>query len=89
MQAAATAQITDVDILNFALNLEYLEAQFYSYAVSGKGLTDAQRGGGPQAQGGQKAHLTGVVKSVAAEIASDELKCPPPFSEARTHDIPI
>jgi len=75
--ATAQSAPTDADVLNFALNLEYLEAQFYNYAVFGTGLPSAQlTGTGTQgaAIGGRKVTFTDpVVAQYAKEIAQDEV----------------
>jgi hypothetical protein len=75
--AVEAATPTDPDILNFALNLEYLEAQFYSYAFNGTGLPAAMlTGTGTQGTvtGGRKVNFTDpVVAAYAREIAGDEI----------------
>ncbi len=81
--AAAPTPSADLDlaILNFALNLEYLEAQFYLYAVNGSGLSPVDTVGGDGSAAGTvtvKSDSTkvtfsnSIVAGYAAEIATDE-----------------
>ncbi|MEV7548445.1 ferritin-like domain-containing protein [Amycolatopsis sp. NPDC089917] len=73
---AASEGVSDGAVLNFALNLEYLEAEFYLHAVTGKGLADSlttgtgTRGG---VTGGRAVKFkTKAAKQYAQEIAGDE-----------------
>jgi len=66
----------DGDILNFALNLEYLEAEYYLYAVTGQGLAANYRTGvgvqGTTGRGTQVPFKTPAIAQYAQRIASDE-----------------
>ncbi|BDA42306.1 Desiccation-related protein PCC13-62 [Coccomyxa sp. Obi] len=64
---------TDYDILNFALNLECLEAEYYSNAVYGYGLNQTTLGSGPGSVGGLKANLSPDLLAIATELANDEI----------------
>ena len=74
--ATSTVKYTDADILNFALNLEYLEAEFYLRAATGSGLaaTDTTGTGTAGAvTGGTKVPgLTAAQQAILNEIAFDE-----------------
>ena len=77
-----TTTYTDADFLNFALNLEYLEAQFYLHAAFGTGLDSSLTSGTGTAggtntagavTGGRQVTFTDpVVAQYAREIAADE-----------------
>ncbi len=65
---------TPTDILNFALNLEYLEAEFYLYAATGSGIpaADAGTGAGTTVGGAMIPSLTSAQQEIVNIIAQDE-----------------
>lgn len=78
-RASAQSTITDVDILQFALNLEYLEAEFYTVARTGKtidqmGIGITGSGGAGATTGGKKVTFIegSTLAQSADEIGADE-----------------
>jgi hypothetical protein len=66
--------LTDPAVFNFALNLEYLEAEYYNRGLYGQGLPAEIVGPnpGPVAGGRQVAFRTPWMREMFAEIAADE-----------------
>lgn len=69
------ASLTDADYLNFALNLEYLEAEFYLHAATGAGLGVGDTGNITSKTTGGSAvpKLTSLQMAYINEIAQNEL----------------
>jgi len=66
--------VAQPDVLNFALNLEYLEAEFYNRAVTGNFLPASVTGGSGQITGGQKVTFaTPRIADIAQQILNDEI----------------
>jgi hypothetical protein len=74
--STSSGAISDSAILNFALNLEYLEAEFYSHAVYGWGLPSSLTSGKGQrgrVEGGHAVPFkSSSIRQFATEIAKDE-----------------
>lgn len=73
---AQAQTVSDADIVNFALNLEYLEAEFYLRAVTGQGLAAGDTTGtgtlGTVTGGSAVPFKTAQYASLAAAITIDE-----------------
>ena len=74
---SAPTTYMDADYLNFALNLEYLEAEFYLRAATGSGLSSTDTGGATTTvvvpSTTQVPGLTSVQQNYIYEIAQNEL----------------
>ncbi|CAN1147282.1 Desiccation-related protein PCC13-62 [Linum perenne] len=67
---------SDVDLVEFPLNLEYLEAEFFLYGALGKGLdfySPKLPAGGPPPIGARQAKLDPITKDIIEQFAWQEV----------------
>ena len=74
-QTADKDEIKDEDIFQFALNLEYMEAEYYLRGTTGKGIDSADVGSDPgQVVGGHKVPFKSkTIRQFLEEVAENEL----------------
>jgi Ferritin-like domain len=74
-EAPAPSDVKDEDIFNFALNLEYMEAEYYLRGTRGKGLESSDVGSnGGKVTGGDKVPVKNkAIKEFLEEVAENEL----------------
>jgi len=72
---AAPSDIKDEHIFQFALNLEYMEAEYYLRATTGKGIDAADAGSEPGGvKGGHQVKFQNkAIREFADELAENEL----------------
>ncbi|MDK1493521.1 ferritin-like domain-containing protein [Sinorhizobium sp. 7-81] len=74
-RADEPGDIMDEDIFQFALNLEYMEAEYYLRGTTGKGIDDTDAGAeaGPVTGGSQVSFDTPAIGEFMREVAENEL----------------
>jgi hypothetical protein len=72
---AQDAEIKDEDIFRFALNLEYMETEYYLRATTGRGIEAADLGSDPgSVKGGRKVDFQSrAIREFGEELAENEL----------------
>jgi hypothetical protein len=75
LRTAAAETVKDEDIFQFALNLEYMETEYYLRATTGKGISSDEVGSDPgEVTGGNKVPFkTKAIQEFAEELAENEL----------------
>ncbi|WP_281033821.1 MULTISPECIES: ferritin-like domain-containing protein [unclassified Mesorhizobium] len=73
--ADEASEVQDEDIFQFALNLEYMEAEYYLRGTTGKGIHDSDAGAdaGQVTGGKQVSFETPAIGEFMAEVAENEL----------------